>query len=77
MSRISLKNATKNFGLLFLLLVLPVFACAQDAHYYSTQPDSRATLNGGTGTAGSRELSAVFYNPGIIALFTESNVIIG
>ncbi len=47
---------------------------AQDAHYNSQQPDSKGTLNGGTGTAGSRELSAAYYNPGIIALFEKSNL---
>jgi len=57
--------------------IATVWVHAQDAHYYSQQPDSRGTLSGGTGTAGSRELSAVFYNPGIIALFEQSNVGLG
>ena len=57
-----------------MLLLVAEFAFGQDAHYYSQQPDSKGNLMGGTGTAGSRELSAVFYNPGIIALFEQSNV---
>jgi len=47
---------------------------AQDSHYYGQQPDAKGTLDGGTGTAGSREVSAMFYNPGIIALFDESSL---
>jgi hypothetical protein len=62
-------------GLLFLfILFLLHSARAQDSHYNSQQPDSKGTLNGGTGTAGSRELSAIYYNPGIIAFFAESNI---
>ncbi len=72
-----LKNTAKRSVFLFLLIAFSILSKAQDSHYYSQQPDSRGTLNGGTGTAGSRELSAVFYNPGIIALFTESNLGIG
>mgnify|MGYP001091026027 CR=1 FL=1 len=70
-------------GFRYTILVSFIFSTyasllsAQDAHYYSQQPDSRGTLIGGTGTAGSRELSAVFYNPGIIALFEQSNVGLG
>ena len=47
---------------------------AQDAHYNGQQPDSKGTLNGGTGTAGSRDLSAVYYNPGAIAFFEKSSI---
>jgi hypothetical protein len=57
-----------------LAATLPFALFAQDAHYNSQQPDSKGTLNGGTGTAGSRELSAAYYNPGIIALFEKSNL---
>ncbi len=54
--------------------MLSVNLIAQDGNYYSQQPDSKGALIGGTGTAGSRELSTVYYNPGIIALFSESNI---
>ena len=47
---------------------------AQDSHYNSQQPDSKGILNGGTGVAGSRELSAIFYNPGIVSFFEKSNL---
>lgn len=70
-----LNFAHKCFSLLVTALFL--FATAgygQDSHYYSMQPDSKGSLSGGTGTAGIRVLSAVFYNPGIISLFTESSI---
>ena len=57
-----------------MAIVLSYGLQGQDSHYYSIQPDSKGTLDGGTGTAGSRGLSAVFYNPGIISLFEKSNI---
>jgi hypothetical protein len=61
-----------------LVAIIVIFGCvaamAQDAHYNSQQPDAKGTLDGGTGTAGSRELSAFYYNPGVISLFDESNL---
>ena len=57
-----------------LAVVLSFSLRGQDSHYYSIQPDSKGTLDGGTGTAGSRGLSAVFYNPGIISFFKQSNI---
>jgi hypothetical protein len=64
------------FSCTLLCLIWLVYCplSAQDAHYNSQQPDSKSTLNGGTGTAGARELSAAYYNPGIIALFDKSNL---
>ena len=63
-----------HFSFTCLAVFLCVLSHGQDSHYYSIQPDSKGTLDGGTGTAGSRELSAVFYNPGIVSLFEESSI---
>lgn len=59
---------------ILLLFFFTGFAHAQDGHYNGQQPDAIGTLNGGTGTAGSRNLSAVYYNPATIAFFKKSNI---
>lgn len=59
---------------LILLMVSGLAGRAQDSHYNGQQPDAKGTLGGGTGTAGCREVSAIFYNPGIIAFFNETNL---
>lgn len=61
--------------LIFLSLFIVIsHVYAQDSHYNSQQPDSKGILNGGTGVAGSRELAAIYYNPGIVSFFEKSNL---
>ena len=69
-----LNSIYKQIFLFFWLIIICNVGYSQDSHYYSQQPDSKGNLMGGTGTAGSRGLAAIFYNPGIVALFDESNI---
>jgi hypothetical protein len=60
--------------LVILLFFNTHLGIAQDGHYNGQQPDSKGTLNGGAGTAGSRDLSAVYYNPATIVFFEKSSI---
>ncbi|WP_163870912.1 hypothetical protein [Myxococcus eversor] len=55
------------WGLLLLLLVSPL-ARAQDAHYWTRQFGNRAWLLGGAFISNPGDISAVYYNPGALAL---------
>lgn len=55
------------WGLLLLLLMSPL-ARAQDAHYWTRQFGNRAWLLGGAFIANPGDISAVYYNPGALAL---------
>jgi len=58
-----------------LVAALPGPVRAQDAHYWSIQNGSQATLLGGAVVAIDRDLSACFYNPGSLIRGTQSNAL--
>jgi hypothetical protein len=47
---------------------------AQDSHYWTYQFGDRATLLGGTVVGGVVDLSAVYYNPGVLSLLDQPGV---
>lgn len=67
-------------ALLLLLLVsqgiLTPTAEAQDSQYWTIQYGNRARLLGGTVVGSATDLSAVYYNPGLLALAGESELIL-
>jgi len=54
---------------------VPVAAAAQDAHYWTYQYGDRAALLGGTVVGSAVDLSAVYYNPGALALLERPDLI--
>jgi hypothetical protein len=72
MTRPSLPAAT-----LLLALALPARALAQDAHYWTYGYGPVGQLTEGTLVGGVEDLSAVFYNPGALALINEPRFVVG
>ncbi|HVG64296.1 MAG TPA: hypothetical protein VNA24_37390 [Hyalangium sp.] len=62
-----MKSFTARWGLILGLFLAPV-ASAQDAHYWTQQFGNRAWLLGGAFVGNPDDISAVYYNPGAIAL---------
>ena len=69
-------------AIILLTLVLAVFGAltttaeAQDSQYWTIQYGNRARLLGGTVVGSSTDLSSVYYNPGLLALAGESELIL-
>ncbi len=64
-----------------LMVMIPLVglagqATAQDTHYWTEQYGNRARLLGGAMIGSASDLSAVYYNPGRLALATESEVLL-
>ena len=59
-----------------LFAVLSVCALAQDSHYWTNQFGNRARLLGGAVIGGAKDLSAVYYNPGALALVDEPELLL-
>ncbi len=59
---------------LSLLFAAP--AAAQDSHWWTNQYGNRARLLGGAVIGSSRDLSAVYYNPGGLALVDEPDALL-
>jgi hypothetical protein len=60
-----------------LALVLPAAAAAQDAHYWTYGYGPVGQLTVGTLVGGVGDLSAVYYNPGALALIDDPRFVIG
>ena len=58
------------------LVLLPVPARAQDSHWWTNQYGNRARLLGGAVIGSSRDLSAVYYNPGGLAVVDEPDALL-
>jgi len=64
-----------------LLVVIPAVglggqAAAQDTHFWTEQYGNRARMLGGAMIGSASDLSAVYYNPGRLALATEAEVLL-
>lgn len=57
-------------------LIVPRPALAQDSHYWTNQYGNEARLLGGAVVGSSRDLAAVFYNPGRLALVERPEFVI-
>ena len=55
-----------------LLLLLPIFAWAQPANYWSNSFNTEASLLSGAVVGGGAEITAIFYNPAGISDISES-----
>jgi hypothetical protein len=69
----------RGVGLLLVgvLGTLPLPAGAQTAHYWTNQFGNRARLLGGAVVGSVSDLSAVYYNPGALALLDEPQFLLG
>ena len=61
---------------LVLQLSLAAAATAQDSHYWTNQFGNRARLLGGAVIGSATDLSAVYYNPGAIALVDDPELLL-
>jgi hypothetical protein len=69
---------TLTVPILILLAALPATAApalAQDAHYWTNQYGTRGNLLGGAVVGSVVDISAVFYNPGAVALIAEPDLV--
>ena len=67
----------RQFLLLSLLLILARHdASAQDTNYWTDQFGNRARLLGGAVVGSATDLSAVYYNPGALALVTKPELLL-
>jgi hypothetical protein len=62
---------------LLAALALPPLAAAQDAHYWTYGYGPVGQLTEGTLVGGVSDLSAVFYNPGALALLEKPRFVVG
>ena len=62
---------------LLMALWAPPFAAAQDAHYWTYGYGPIGQLTEGTLVGGVSDLSAVFYNPGALALLDKPRFVVG
>ena len=63
-------------SLLILLITLNIELIPQEDNYWNIQYGTRSTLLGGTVIGSVSDLSATYYNPGAIALFTDVKFIL-
>ena len=61
---------------LFLPILCAAPAAAQDAHYWTEQYGNRARLLSGSVIGSSRDLAAVYYNPGAMALVADPELLL-
>jgi hypothetical protein len=69
---------TRTVPILILLAALPAAAApalAQDAHYWTNQYGTRGNLLGGAVVGSVVDISAVYYNPGAVALIAEPDLV--
>lgn len=57
-----------------LCLLLPALALAQDTQYWTLMPGSRSALMGGAVIGGTRDNTAVFYNPASLGFMDTASV---
>ncbi len=59
-----------------IICLFPVSVRAQDAHYWTHQYGTRATLLGGVVVGSVLDLSGTFYNPGVLSLIEDPDTFI-
>jgi hypothetical protein len=59
-----------------LVVALHLSSFSQDSHYWNIQYGTKATLLGGAVIGSVSDLSATYYNPGAISLFSDPKVIL-
>jgi hypothetical protein len=69
-------NSFTRILLVLLMVVAAVPAAAQDAHYWTNQYGTRADLLGGVVVGSIADLSSTYYNPGMLALTQDPNLVI-
>ena len=69
------RHASQSLILLAALTVFALPAHAQDAHYWTNQYGTRGTLLGGAVVGSVVDISAVYYNPGALALIAEPDLV--
>ncbi|UCG89198.1 MAG: hypothetical protein JSW71_11935 [Gemmatimonadota bacterium] len=57
-------------------LTVPSLASSQDSHYWTYQYGTRANLLGGLVIGSVEDISAVYYNPGVLALIPEPELLL-
>jgi len=72
-----MRHAAGSTTLLLAALSLSPLAAAQDAHYWTYGYGPIGQLTEGTLVGGVSDLSAVFYNPGALALLQEPRFVVG
>jgi len=65
------------FAGLLLVLALAARAPAQDTHYWNLFYGTEATLLGGAVIGSAKDLSATYYNPGMLAVNREQGLLLG
>jgi hypothetical protein len=72
------RSALRVFGFLLFALaaISPTPLGAQDAHYWTNQFGNRARLLAGAVVGSTRDVSAVFYNPGALALVDQPELLL-
>jgi hypothetical protein len=70
------RNRSARILLFLLTAVAAVPAAAQDAHYWTNQYGTRADLLGGVVVGSIADLSSTYYNPGMLALTKDPNLVI-
>jgi len=61
-----------------MLFILILFASVypQDSHYWNLQYGTKSTLLGGTVIGSVTDLSATYYNPGVVSFFDDPKLIL-
>lgn len=68
------KCLMKQLTYFFLCTLLPAYAAAQDTQYWTLMPGSRSALMGGAVIGGTRDNTAVFYNPASLGFIDTASV---
>lgn len=79
-SRTPRSNALVSVRLLMLIAALGTLSLTlygQDSHYWNISYGTHATLLGGSVIGSARDLSATYYNPGLLALQREGGLLVG
>ncbi len=69
-------RALQTVALALMFAVVPGVAGAQDTHYWNVQYGNRARLLGGSSVGSASDLSAVYYNPGRLALVDRPELLL-
>ena len=77
MQRRHIAVSVRLVALFAALASLSLSLYAQDSHYWNISYGTHATLLGGSVIGSARDLSATYYNPGLLALQREGGLLVG